>query len=124
MANLKVKDEEKVKEAHRQHQAASMAKLRAENSEKVKLDQNQRQKKHRKVANRSDRLKEFREATMYNAIFICTCCQQRMFNSNVRLYTDDLKKEINRIKPGHIESCIERVVSTWITGQKKAYICL
>ena len=69
---------------------------RQEDEQKVKDHQNKRQKIHRSVTNKSDRLRQFREATMYNAIFICTCCQQRMFNSNVRLYTDELKEDFER----------------------------
>ena len=121
---MRAKDNEKVKLDQKKMKAASMETLRADDEEQVKHDQNIRQRKHRRVMNRSDRLKEFREATMYNAIFICTCCQQRMFHSNVRLYTEDLKKEINRIKQGHIKRCVEKVVSTWITGQRRTYICL
>ena len=61
---------------------------------------------------------------MFNAIFICTCCQQRMFQSNVRLYTKELQEEINSKKEGHIMVCIEKEIATLINGQYKTYICL
>ena len=44
----------------------------------------------RRIENESDRLKDFKMATLHNAIFICTCCHQRMFKSNVRIYTSEL----------------------------------
>ena len=62
----------------------SLGKKRAEDNKKVKLDQNKRQKNVRAINTAQDRLKNFREATKYNAIFICTCCHQRMFQSNVQ----------------------------------------
>ena len=61
---------------------------------------------------------------MYNAIFICTCCQQRMFHSNVRLYTNGLEDEINKIKPGLIQDCIEATIPTYVNGKVEIYICL
>ena len=76
-----------------------------------------------KLKNTSDRLKEFREATKHNAVFICTCCQQRMFHSNVQLYTDTLKNEINGMKPGHTEACVEKEIRTCLNGEEKTYIC-
>ena len=82
-----------------------LTKKRLDNHDRVKVEQNERQQRHREVRNRemrnkSDRLREFRIATKYNAVFICTCCQQRMFHSNVQLYNDKLKAEIDKIKMG------------------------
>ena len=102
----------------------SDSKLRMENAQKVKLDQTERtklsrnkrksdnpgalssyekevQKKKRRLWSASDRLKEFKEATKYNAIFICSCCHRRLFYSNVEVITDRLKSTINEKKPGH-----------------------
>ena len=93
-----------------------MQKKRKEDNQKIKNDQTKRVRIH--VASKSERLKAFREATMYNAIFICTCCQQRMFQSNVRLYTDELKEEINGKMHEHISNCVEKEIPTWINCQK------
>ena len=71
---LRAADEHKVKEQRRNEKAAKRQKLRAVDEEKVKHDQNKWQRNHRNVMNKSDRLRQFREATMFNAIFICTCC--------------------------------------------------
>ena len=49
-----------------------------------------------------------------------------MFESNVRLYTDKLRNQINGIKHDHVDSCIEDVLKTktFIGGKGYHYICL
>ena len=116
LAKQRVEDEVKVKLEQTNRKRLSLNKRRKEDPEKLKIDQNQWQAKHRRVMNKHDRLKEFREVTMYNAIFICTCCHQLMFHSNVRLYTENLKQEINKNKPGFTETCIEDNVETLIAN--------
>ena len=115
---LRAEDEEKVKQQHREQERIRIAKKRKEDNTKVKEEQKKRQRVHRYVASKSKRLKDFREATMYNAIFICTCCQQRMFQSNIRLYNDELKEEINGKMHEHISNCVEKEIPTWINCQK------
>ena len=90
----------------------------------MKDDQNRWQGKHRRVMNAIDRLCEFKKATMYNAIFICICCHQRMFQSNVRLYTKQLKFEINEKKAKHTEACIGDPIPIRIDEKENSYICL
>ena len=95
-----------------------MAKKREDDGFQVKVDQNRReklsrnkrklsdpnglakyeneaQKKKRKLWRAKDRLMDFKEATKYNAIFICSCCHRRLFHSNVEIITLKLKDEIN-----------------------------
>ena len=95
MKNLREQDNEKVKEQQRRYKEVSSRKRRAEDSEemkrdqvkrsrlcltkkrlenhdRVKVEQNERQQRHREVRNKSERLREFRLATKYNAVFICT----------------------------------------------------
>ena len=43
--------------------------------------------KWRKRENSEDRLKAFREGTLFGADFVCVCCEQRMMCSNVVKYT-------------------------------------
>ena len=142
----RLEDNAKVKEQQRKYQVESMSKKRAsdisnvkevqnvrsrlcrakkkiENPEMLKEDERARQQKHRKVESKSDRLRTFREATKYSAVFMCTCCQQRMFHSNVQLYSAELKNEINGKKPGHIEACVQREIETHLNGETKIYIC-
>ena len=114
---------QKVKEDQVNRSRLCLSKKRLNNPQKVKIDQNARQQKHREVRNRYDRLREFREATKHTAIFICTCCHQKMFHSNVQLYTDDLKREINAKKMGHTKACIEYEVMTYLNGKEQTYIC-
>ena len=119
-------DNEIVKEQQRVMSRLSRCKKKLTDPKKLQQDEMERQRKHRKVETRSDRLREFREATKYNAIFLCICCQQRMFESNVRLYTDKLRNEINGIKHDHVDSCVEDVLKTktFIGGEGYDYICL
>ena len=124
MIRQRAEDEDKVKEEQNKRSRLCLSKKKADNHKQVKEDQNSRQQKQRRILNKGDRLKMFREATMYNAIFICTCCQQRMFHSNVRLYTNGLEDEINKIKPGLIQDCIEATIPTYVNGKVEIYICL
>ena len=61
---------------------------------------------NRREENEQDRLKSFKEATRYNAIFICVCCHQRMFESNVQPFTAALRNKINQAKPNHVDACV------------------
>ena len=124
IAKQREHDDDTVKEKQNRRKRLSTVKRKVENHDQLKYDQNQRQEKHRRIENKSDRLREFREATKYNAIFICTCCQQRVFHSNVRQYTIGLEEEINKIKPGLKQTCIERIISTYVNGKDQTYICL
>ena len=146
MKKKRLEDNARVKEQQRKHQLESMSKKRAhdysnvkegqnrrsrlcrakkntENSKKLKEEECRRQQKHREVKNENDRLRAFREATKYCAVFICTCCQQRMFHSNVQLYTAELRKEIEDKKPGHINACVQREIETRLNDETKIYIC-
>ena len=81
------------------------------------------QKKRRKLCSAQDRLKEFKEATKYNAIFICSCCHRRLFNSNVEIITENIKNKINGKKAGHFRNCVESEIETPINGTNDSYIC-
>ena len=84
MARKRAEDETQVKEVQVKRSRLCRNKKKLDDPVKAKMEQNEGQQKHRKVNNRSDRLKEFREATKYAAIFICTCCQQRMFGATTQ----------------------------------------
>ena len=119
----RVLDESKVKDTQNKHSKLSLGKRKAENPQKLKDQQNTRQQKYRRIINECDRLRDFKNATKYNAIFICTCCHQRMFQSNVQQYTSELKQKINEKKPRHTEACISEEIQTNINGEDKCYIC-
>ena len=117
-------DEDKLKESQNKRSKLSRGKRKADDHQKLKNDENKRQSKCRKIINDYDRLQNFKSATKYNAIFICTCCHQRMFQSNVQLYTSELRDKINEKKTGHTETCIDEEIKTRIDGIDKCYICL
>ena len=46
-----------------------------------------------------------------------------MFQSNVLLYTCELKSKINEKKAGHTADCIDEEIQTRIDGKDRCYIC-
>ena len=146
MSRQRAIDEGKVRRDHAKAQAASISRLRDIDEEKVKQDQANRKKlsrarkkfidpkglalsereaqmKKRKQWNETDRLKEFRETTKYNAIFICNCCHRRLFNENVEIMSSKLKDTLNKECPGLYNKCIGTKVETPINGKNDCYIC-
>ena len=85
----------------------SLRRLRNENHAKVKQNQNIWQTKHRQVNSVQKRLKKFKEETMYNAIFICSCCHRKLFESNVTKITQNFTDKITLKKTGLLEKSIE-----------------
>ena len=122
-ANQKEKAMEIERENNKNWMALSRRKRKVEDHQKLKDNQNAWQEKHRRVESSNDQLKEFREVTKYNAIFVCTCCHQRMFQSNVCIFTAILENNINSKKPGRIAACIERRIPTRINGEENCYLC-
>ena len=139
-------DNEKVKNDHKKWKAKSRLDQREGDNEKVKDDQNrwkrlsrnkrkladpkglseyekEVQKKRRRLWRAQDRLREFKEATKYNAIFICSCCHRRLFHSNLEIITQKLIDKINDRTHGHSRDCMEIDIETPINGMKDCYIC-
>ena len=81
----------------------SLKRLREENHAKVKEDQKKRVTKHRLVNLVQERLKKFKEETMYNAIFIC----RKLFHSNVTKITHDFRDKIKGKKEGLFDKSIK-----------------
>ena len=139
-------DEEKVKVDQTKRKLKSMAMKRKEDPEKVKLEQNKRkklsrrkqqendpkklaaielniQKNRRKNWTEKDRLRDFKEATKYNAIFICNCCHRRLFQENVEIMSPKLITILNVAKEGLLEKCIQERIVTPIEGRRDYYLC-
>ena len=76
MANKIILDEGKVKANQARRKAQQTAKMKNLDEKKVKAEQAKRKAQCRQAENEQDRLKE---ATRFNAFFICVCCHQRMF---------------------------------------------
>ena len=118
-------DEKKAKEMNTNKKRLSLGRRKAQDHQTLKNDQKAWQQKHRKIESASDRLSAFKEATLYSSIFICTCCHQRMFKSNVRIFTRELENQLNINEPGLTNKCIEKpTIPTQINGQDNRYICL
>ena len=76
------KDEKKRKLLSRQR-------LKEENPDKVKVDQRKWNNKRNHVNSEKKRLKKFRERTMFNAIFTCSCCQRNLLTvMSIKLMTN------------------------------------
>ena len=137
MENKKANDNQKVQDDQKNWKGMSMEKKRAADNQNVKNDQNTRkklsrnkrkiedprglaqfeieaQKKQRRLWNAEDRLREFKDSTKYNAIFICSCFKRRLFHSNVQVITQKIKDDVNRLKPGHFRDCVETDIETAI----------
>ena len=99
-----------------------------ESPQKVKHDEKERQQKCRLVDSEKMRLRNFRQNTMFNAIFICICCQRKLFECNVTQFTDKLREEIEDKKRGLYQRAVELSDSSPITvninGIESPYICL
>ena len=85
----------------------SLKRLRVEDHAKVKVMQKKWQTKHRIVNSVHKRLKKFKEETMYNAIFICSCCHRKLFHSNVTKITQDFRDKIIGKKEGLLGKSIQ-----------------
>ena len=93
----KAKDPEKLKLDKFKHQKKYIEAKQTEDPLKHKIDQNMRQQRCRKIENEEDRLREFRKATMFGAIFLCISCHTRQFLSNVQEFTEKTEKELKDI---------------------------
>ena len=121
---LRAVDYEKFKRQERIYKGKSLFKKRAQDNNKVKLDQKILQENHRNINTAQDRLKNFKEATKFNAIFICTCCHQRMFESNVQVFSETFKNDITKRFPDIIrQSVTEPYIISIKDGKKECFIC-
>ena len=123
MLKKRMHDKANVKQGQNMRSRLCRSKKKAENPKKLREDECRKKQKQREVESKSDRLRAFREATKHCAVFICTCCQQRMFHSNVQLYTAELRKEIDSKKPGLINACVQREIETQLNDDTKVFIC-
>ena len=71
---------------------------------------------------RIDRLKAFRKAIQFGAIFVCISCHQRMFENGVTVVTNYFKDLVERKKPGLYNECVVEEDQE-INGTRACYIC-
>ena len=81
------------------------------------------QKNKQKNWDERDRLKDFRNATMYNAIFICNCCHRRLFIENVEMITSELISSLNKAKEGIFRKSTDEKIEIFLNGKKNSYVC-
>jgi hypothetical protein len=120
---LREMDRQKVLDNQNKRKKLSRNKRKLADPEGLSKYEKEAQKKKRRLWTAQDRLREFKEATKYNAIFICSCCHRRMFHSNVEIITQKLKDNINGRKAGHFRDCVEMDIETPINGKNDCYIC-
>ena len=116
------RDAETLKVQEEGRKRLSRKRLREEDYGKVKENQNKWQTKHRLINSRQKRLKKFRENTMYNAIFVCSCCHRKLFQSNVTKITQNFRDKIDLKKTGLLQKSIEEQ-QVEINGISNPYIC-
>ena len=115
-------DSEKKKETERRHKASQRSRMDPEKrketarqqkaSERKRMDPDKRKQdarrwndKHRLIENESDRLKMFLEDTLFGAVFICLCCQQKHFQTNTQVFTPKIREGIKI----PLKDCIEKM---------------
>ena len=81
------------------------------------------QKNKQKNWDERDRLRDFRNATMYNAIFICNCCHRRLFIENVEMITSELISSLNKAKEGIFRRSTDEKIEIFLNGKKNGYVC-
>ena len=127
-AKKKAEDPLKFKEDQKLWSEKCLAAKRAKDPKLLKIEQNKRQEKCRKIETAEDRLREFRNATMFGAIFLCISCHTRQFFSNVQEFTEKTEKELKDIwKPITLQEIIFdlNLVTKVIIDEEgpKRYIC-
>ena len=122
-ANKRENDNQGVKDDQNKRKRLSRNKRKLNDPVALSNDEKEARKKKRRLWKAVDRLREFKEATKYNAIFICSCCHRRLFHHNVQIITQKLIDDINRKKFNQYENCVEMNVETPINGRNDCYIC-
>ena len=93
--NRREKDPIKAKKDQTQRKKLSRTKKKTEDPQNLRTFEKKAQRKKRQNWSDNDRLREFREDTKYNALFICNCCHRRLFIENVDVVDDKLIILIN-----------------------------
>ena len=121
-------DPESLHNNEKKRKKLSRQKQIKENPQKVKYVEKIKQQKCRLVDSEKKRLRKFRQQTMFNAVFICICCQRKLFECNVTKFTDKLLTEIESKKRGLYQRAVELFDSSPIivniNGIESPFICL
>ena len=130
----KDEDEDGFLEKHRGQEQARKKRRKDEDAEGfLKKQRGQKQASRRRRTEKQKgaigRAMKFRRATMLADIFICSCCERRLFEQNV-IAIGDLREKVEVKKAGLFERCIpvlkeKALVSITINGRttESHYIC-
>ena len=94
----------------------------AEYKEKIRMEKERLRETERLNCGRIERLKKFRNAVKYGAIFVCISCNQRMFENGVTTVTAKFKETVDSKKTGLYDDCVTEEDQD-INGKKASYIC-
>ena len=125
-AKKKAEDEEQFRKKLRFEQNKLRAKKRAEDDvqfkEKIKIQVKEHREKRIDNWGRLERLIAFKNEVKFGAIFVCICCQQRLFEKGVKPVTEKFKTNIESKKFGLYNQCVIEEKQE-INGKKESYIC-
>ena len=119
----KVEDLKSFKEKRNKKKRAHNVKKKNEDPEKFKAKGNEWKRKSSNNVNAAQRLIRFKQKVQYGPIFVCSCCEQKLFENQVKLLTDELRKTIDEVDPGIREHCIEEEIEVEIGNEKYTYLC-
>ena len=124
LMNESKKKEEK--EANAKNHKATRKRKMVEDSEGFKENQRNQRKRLREIekanCGRLERLRKFRHAIKYGAIFVCSSCHQRLFENGVTLITNKFAEDVEGKKPGLFKDCITEE-EQFIKKKSGSYIC-
>ena len=69
-----------------------------------------RKRKSENNISADQRIEKFKTKVMYGPIFVCSCCQQKLFINQVDEYTEKMKDEIDLIDQNIRKECIEEEI--------------
>jgi hypothetical protein len=113
-------------EAYAKNMKANRKRKIAEDVEGFKENQRNQRKRLREIGKancgRLERLRKFRHAIKYGAIFVCSSCYQRLFQNGVTLITSKFTEDVERKKTGLFKDCITEE-EQFIKKKSGSYIC-
>ena len=104
-----IEDPNKVKEDAKRRKASEREKMEEEERKEKERKQKASQRSRMDPENESDRLKKFLEDTLFGAVFICLCCQQKHFQTNIQIFTPKVREGIKI----PLKECIEKMKMTY-----------
>ena len=127
--SFRLENNEKVQRSTNKKKAADPESFSLENNEAVQRTQNKKKdtdletfnqrnlEAKRKSKLKSDanvdereRIMNFKKATLFGPIFICSCCKRRLFENGVIKIKANFQTKIETKQPGLYEKCIRRHV--------------